>query len=669
MPDLQTPTAANTAENSAQPPITVSLSTYALAAIATSLGNALTDPAPELQFLQQQLQAVTRSQPDWKQSLQIYTRQPSAKDYPLIQLAKILNLQLIEVLTIALAAAVEEDVMVGRSLARLQAPLGGSRPTLGLVASAFAETVSGSLHPIQSLVIGVAVQSGLLSLLNEAAPLPERTVSVPLHLWLALSEHDGHVPETTIGLGNLPAIPLSTSTLATAEKYAVSLKSSTQRVLVLRTGSPTEGRSVAQAIAQTLDLRPLLIETDQVKSLGPWLLLRQLLPVFCLELAPGERKLLPPIPFYVGPILVLCGPDGSVEATGETALSWVLPVPDQSERQQLWQEALGNETLATSLAQQHRHSTGRIAQLGRLTQHQQLLQGDDQPQWGHVVAAARTGEGAGLDALAQALTDDIPDDALVMTPALQAELQTLLLRCRSRDRLVEGLGVSASARYHPGVRALLVGPSGTGKTLAAGWLATQLGLPLYRVDLASTTSKYIGETEKNLAQLLARAEQAEIILLFDEADSLFGKRTDVKDSNDRFANAQTNYLLQRIESYDGITLLTSNSRSRFDAAFARRLDMIIEFPLPGPEERRSLWRSHLGDGHHLTQMELNQLAASVDLTGGNIRNAVLAAAVVAQSQERAIEFADVVQGVASEYRKLGRQLPTELKGDRSLILS
>src|SRR5207302_11471594 len=145
------------------------------------------------------------------------------------------------------------------------------------------------------------------------------------------------------------------------------------------------------------------------------------------------------------------------------------------------------------------------------------------------------------------------------------------------------------ARYRPGVRALFLGPSGTGKTLAAGWLATQLGLPLFRVDLASITSKYIGETEKNLSQLLARAEHAEVVLLFDEADSLFGKRTDVKDSNDRFANAQTNYLLQRIETFDGIALLTSNSRSRFDAAFSRRLDLIIEFPMPGPEERRAAW--------------------------------------------------------------------------------
>ena len=119
---------------------------------------------------------------------------------------------------------------------------------------------------------------------------------------------------------------------------------------------------------------------------------------------------------------------------------------------------------------------------------------------------------------------------------------------------------------------------------------------MYRVDLASVTSKYIGETEKNLAQLLARAEQAEVILLFDEADSLFGKRTDIRDSNDRFANAQTNYLLQRIESYDGIVLLTSNSRARFDGAVMRRLYCLLEFHLPSPEERRELWRARLPAG-------------------------------------------------------------------------
>src|SRR5262249_48358482 len=255
-----------------------------------------------------------------------------------------------------------------------------------------------------------------------------------------------------------------------------------------------------------------------------------------------------------------------------------------------------------------------------------------------------TVEGGGLDALAQPIPDLIPDEAFVTTRALREEMEHLLLRCRVRDGLATGLGASAVARYRPGVRALFIGPSGTGKTLAAGWLATRLGVPLYRVDLAAVTSKYIGETEKNLAQLLARAERAEVVLLFDEADSLFGKRTDVRDANDRFANTQTNYLLQRIESFDGIAILTSNSRSRFDEAFTRRLDMIVDFPFPSPEERRSLWQSHLGTNHLLDQKSLNQLAVVADLSGGHIRNVVLTAAVLARAEERAIAFSDVIDG-------------------------
>jgi SpoVK/Ycf46/Vps4 family AAA+-type ATPase len=210
------------------------------------------------------------------------------------------------------------------------------------------------------------------------------------------------------------------------------------------------------------------------------------------------------------------------------------------------------------------------------------------------------------------------------------------------------------------VRALFTGPPGTGKTFAAAWLATRLSMPLFRVDLAAVTSKYIGETEKNLAQLMARAEHEEIILLFDEADALFARRTDIRDAHDRHANAQTNYLLQRIEDFDGIAVLTTNSQGRIDQAFARRLDAILEFARPGPGERRELWLKHLGDGHTLRTKDINTLAARVDFTGGDIRNSVLSAAVSAQSESRLIGWDDVAAGVLAEYRKLGIQAPVEL---------
>jgi hypothetical protein len=432
------------------------------------------------------------------------------------------------------------------------------------------------------------------------------------------------------------------------------------RVLVIRTGSQAEGRSVALTIADALARRPLFVESDTTTGLAPWLLLRHLLPVFSFDLGPGERKRLPALPLYPGPILVLCGRDGIVETAGGATLSWSLSVPIREERLDLWQTAIGKGDLADEMARDHRHGSGRIALLGRLARQRARLQNRTAPLKEDLAATAWLAEGVGLEALAEPLADPISDQALVTTKGLQEVLHTLVLRCRLRDSLVRGLGSSATARYHPGVRALFIGPSGTGKTLAAGWLATTLGLPLYRVDLAGVTSKYIGETEKNLAQLLDRAEQAEVVLLFDEADSLFGKRTDVREANDRFANAQTNYLLQRIESFDGIAILTSNSRARFDTAFARRLDLIVDFPLPGPEERRRLWESHLGDGHALTPREVNQLAAGGDLTGGHIRNVVLTAAVIAQGAERTIELDDVLQGLAAEYKKMGRQVPADL---------
>ena len=638
----------------------VGLDTFALAALAprTALGS----ESPEMRFVESQLAAVDPLGVGWTATLTDYLERPAPMDVALLDLARKLELTPVELLAVSLAAAVEADVMVGRVLAHLQAPVGGSRPTLGLLATALAPVASGDpQRALNMLANGNALRTGLLAFANDQPPLPERSFSVPLPLCLALQGLDGAWPGSTIELDSLPEIPLPPTIADQAELHAAGLDAP-GRMLILRSTSTLEGRSVAVMLARMMNRRAVFLESDRLAGLGPWLMLRQLLPVFCFDLAPGERRSVPELAGYADAVIVLCGPDGNPEpAAGGSALSWSLPVPPRTDRELLWQQAIGDPTVAASLARDHRHSSGRIAQLGRLATHHAQMFGHPRPTAEDVVAASREGGGTGLDALAQPLPETIPDEALVMTPLLRADLEALLLRCRARDGLVAGLGASASTRYSPGVRALFVGPSGTGKTLAAAWLATRLGLPLFRVDLASITSKYIGETEKNLAQLLARAEQSEVVLLFDEADSLFGKRTDVKEANDRFANAQTNYLLQRIESFDGITLLTSNSRGRFDSAFSRRLDMVIEFPIPGPEERRALWQSHLGLAHSLSASELNRLAATADLVGGHIRNVVLSAAVLAQFGDRPITYPDIAQSLAAEYRKLGRQLPTELQ--------
>ena len=632
------------------------LCSRALASLATLLPDS--DSSEEAAFLRTRA-AEVRAQRDFAES---------PADAPLLALAEQLRLHPIEMLTVALAVAVELDLMCGRAVAHLQTPVGGSRPTLGLLAASFAWAEDEKV--IELLLTGAAAGSGLLQFVNETAPLSERAAAVPVPLCLALSGRDAAWPATSLGSDTTLDIPLATSVLAEARRRSPTLAMESGNLLVVRSGAISESRAVARELASALGLRPLFIDMERVgnatksdsplRALTPLLLLRKLLPAFCFELGPGERKTVPQLPLYTGPALALCGRDGSVQAQGESPMLWNIGVPPREERYELWQQTIGDKELAQRLASDYRHGSGRIAQLGGLLRQHCLLQGRDEPTFSDVAAASWNGQGSGFETLAQPLVDSIPDEALIVGTQLRAELSRLLLRCRRREDLIEGLGASALARYRPGVRVLFTGQSGTGKTLAAGWLATQLGLPLYRADLAAVTSKYIGETEKNLAQLLAHAEEAGVILLFDEADSLFGKRTEVKESNDRFANAQTNYLLQRIETFDGITLLTSNSRSRFDPAFCRRLDMIIEFPLPGPEERRLLWLSHLGSHHRLAPKELNRLASVADLAGGHIRNAVLTAAVLAKAQRRLIIYEDVYVGLMDEYRKLGRQTPPEL---------
>jgi hypothetical protein len=383
-------------------------------------------------------------------------------------------------------------------------------------------------------------------------------------------------------------------------------------------------------------------------------------PVLCAELAPGELRRLPALPGLHGPLLLATALEGSFELDGRPVDSWRLPRPTPQERVELWRPHLDADA-AEALGRQHCHSLGQITQLAAAARQQARLDDPSGPiGLQHVRQAARRGVAGELGSLAELLPESVDDAALVMSPGLQEALDGLQQRCLCRENLADPLGPAARARYRPGVRALFVGASGTGKTLAAAWLATRLGLPLYRVDLAGLVSKYIGETEKNLAQLLSRAEHAQVVLLFDEADALFGKRTDVKDAHDRYANQQTNYLLQRIESFDGIALLTSNSRARFDAAFARRLDLIVEFPVPDALARRQLWEAHLGSATVCSAADLNRLATLADLPGGHVRNVVLAAGTQAGRRGEAIHYADLAAALKAEYLKLGRSPPTGL---------
>jgi hypothetical protein len=612
-----------------------------------------TRKAPQADLRQLARSLLARDAPAIQpQTVAVRRTMPADADRPLIRLADALALSDAELMAVAICVAADTMPDAARALADLQAPVGGSRPLLGMLATVLAPLGTD----VAGLACGRAVACGLLRLGEEPASLGERSVMLPLFMLAALSGHVGGFDRVRLMEAADLALPDDVRAEAASRAHAIAAMPGAG--LVLRCAARAEAIAVAHAVADALGKRLARIETEAPPGLAPWLIAAEALPLFTLELGPGERWQCPDLSPYRGPWLVTPGTDGAIEA-GPSAMppdDWALPVPEASDRTALWQKGGLGEDDARHAARNFRQGAGRIAEAAARARLSAARAGRTTPVW-HDVTEGIAGGASTLDALARRSTARVDDDALVLPPSLRHGLDRLLARASLRAHLADGLGPALAARYRPGLRVLLVGESGTGKTLAAHWLANRLGLPLYRVDLAAMTSKWIGETEKNLAAIMAAAEHADVLLFFDEADALFAARTDVGDANDRFANAQTNYLLTRIEEFDGIALLASNSRDRFDPAFVRRLDAILEFPMPDASARRALWLAHLGVEHTLDDSQLDRLALRVDLAGGHIRNVVLAAAARAKGDSRPIGWDDLAEAACDEYAKLGRPAP------------
>lgn len=245
---------------------------------------------------------------------------------------------------------------------------------------------------------------------------------------------------------------------------------------------------------------------------------------------------------------------------------------------------------------------------------------------------------------------------LILPPEPVAQLKEIVERARFAHIVQDtwGFGKRISSG---GVSALFAGESGTGKTLSAQVIARELGLVLYKIDLSAVVSKYIGETEKNLNTIFTEAHSSNAILFFDEADALFGKRSEVKDARDRYANIEVAYLLQQIEDYDGIAILATNLRQNLDEAFTRRLDFLIDFPFPESEYRRLIWQAHLPDDAPVdSALDLITISERYQLAGGNIRNAALAAAYLAAADGGTITNQHIRQAIRREHQKMGRLL-------------
>lgn len=275
----------------------------------------------------------------------------------------------------------------------------------------------------------------------------------------------------------------------------------------------------------------------------------------------------------------------------------------------------------------------------------------------HVRRGARQQNAAGLERLARRIEPGVGWDDLVLPALVLDQLHEISLRARHRERVLGEWHMRPGGGRGRGVTSLFAGDSGTGKTMSAEVIAADLGLDLYSVDLATVVDKYVGETEKNLERIFGEAAGVNGVLLFDEADAIFGKRSEVKDAHDRYANIESAYLLQRMESFDGLAILATNLRANLDEAFTRRLDLVIDFPNPDVTQRRALWDRTLGTLLPRDEdLDLEFCAETFDVTGGSIRSIAVTAAYLAADSDGRITMQLLLDAVQREYRKLGRLL-------------
>ncbi len=359
----------------------------------------------------------------------------------------------------------------------------------------------------------------------------------------------------------------------------------------------------------------------------------------------------PPLPGL--PLLVFIGAHerSALHGLGETLPALEVPPADYGQRLDYWRGLFPDTGLAPllpELARRFRYErtaiervAGELASLGRL------------PSASELFTAARAD--LDLGALAQPVVPRFSRDELMLPAAQAAQVDELVTAMHNLTRVHFDWG-TARAWNEGGLSALFAGPPGTGKTMAAEAIAAELSLPLYRIDLSQVVNKYIGETEKNLRRLFDAADSADLILFFDEADALFGKRTEVKDAHDRYANLEISYLLERMERFKGLAILATNRRKDLDEAFLRRLRIVIEFPLPGVEERLRIWRSVIPASVDASSLDFDFLAQRFALAGGHIRGVVFNACLqsAAEGAPRRLDMPAVVRALQREYDKLDR---------------
>jgi len=476
---------------------------------------------------------------------------------------------------------------------------------------------------------------------------------------LDASETGVSLPDGMAGrLAELGALPLS-SLDQPVVKLSGRARAVRDAALILSRGSSLRLLAVdfpALAAAHGLDLALMLAEREA--ALQPAALLLQDLNRLKPDEAAHLQRLLEIRP--LAPLLLL-GVDGDFAWSG---LSIALPVPDFEARRALWARQLGQlepalAEAADGLASKFQLSAAQIADAVQAARGNALWRSPRQPAVTveDLYAAARGQSTPILSSLARKINPRFGWDDIVLPADQIQQLREMGNHVEHHHTVYARWGLERRLGLSQGLMALFAGPSGTGKTMAADILARALGLDLYRIDLSGVVSKYIGETEKNLQHIFNEAESSNAILFFDEADALFGKRSEVKDAHDRYANIETAYLLQKMEEYAGVVILATNLKMNLDEAFMRRMHFVVDFPMPEEEDRRRIWASALPAELPLgADVDLDFLARKFRLAGGHIRNIVVAAAFLAAADGRVVRMPHLIAATRREFQKIGRMV-------------
>ena len=604
----------------------------------------------------------------WRDSL--YAWEEGVPDHlPLRALRETSGLSYMAMTLLLSIGLIEEDARFGLLFEALQSTPGQRRPTLGLLNAWWKDPVDGSevratLRRLQAL--------GLIEAVNPEAPRIEWALQPLALLWDVLR---GEIHETLAAWARY----LVPTQLATCEELIVpnTLRDSLATIptllapgeaqaLVIRGPQHNGRRTVLGAVARMLGRGLLEInglsraDDERWHLIGPLATMLHALPAIMLDIAPGETLELPPLHGYDGPLGVILGKQGGVSGPGvERPLTLTLEMPDIDARRQHWLHGFGSNATdeLDTISERLRMTGGNIRRTAGQAQSYAALAGHTTITFADVQQARQALNRQVLETLATPIATTGNWSHLAIGAETLRELSSLESRCRHREHLHTSVGAALSEQLNVGVRALFSGPSGTGKTLAARLLASVLQMDLYRLDLSSVVNKYIGETEKNLHQIFARAEELDVILLLDEGDALLTRRTNVQTSNDRYANLETNYLLQRLETFEGILIVTTNAGERIDSAFQRRMDVVVEFRLPEAAERWAIWQLHLPSVHTIDPAFLREVVGRCILTGGQIRNAVLHASLLGLNDGGIVTSGHLEAAVQREYRKAGAVCP------------